>query len=509
MAEGDLQHIIITRFNLKKEDWNHDKNTNEILNEAWEEDRVKLFKQFCLPSVLGQTNKDFRWLLFFQNNPSETIKELLVELGAYSFIETVMLNSFEQFQQELPHIVAKKTSYNKGNLLTTRLDNDDAINKKFVEKLQDAAAGLNQDTLIYFPFGLFLDYGKNCRLGMYKYPYNQFLSLLEKINENKPIETVLSRAHDTWGDHPVRELNDKDAWLQVVHDKNLLNSFLGVPVYSYRLKKFSIKRIKFSIWYDLKLLVKGLRRRKERILGNLTAGNIPAPEESFDLPGIWIRKLLNKHEVMVVQIGSNDGKSGDPLFNLIAKRKSWKALFVEPVPYLFDQLKQNYGEEDRFTFENRAVNDGSEQTFYSVTENIHDKIPDLPVWVEQLGSFKKDSIIGHLQGKLEPYIEEIIVQGTTLPELLNKNKVEKIDLLHIDAEGYDWIILSQLDLSTFKPEIILYEHKHLPNGEKQASLFFLKSYNYQIFQLGSDYLCIQKSKRIQNLIKDLKGIKIS
>ncbi|WP_026914470.1 FkbM family methyltransferase [Christiangramia portivictoriae] len=504
-----MQHFILTRFNLKKEDWREDKNAQEVLNETWEKDRVKLFKKFCLPSVLGQTNKNFRWMIFFQNNPSQTIKELLGELAVYSFIETVMLNSFEEFQQKLPNIVAKKISYNKGNLLTTRLDNDDGINKRFVEKLQDAASGLNQDTLIYFPFGLFLDYGKNCRLGMYKYPYNQFLSLFERVRENENINTVLSKAHDAWGDHPVRELNDKDAWLQVVHHQNMLNSFLGVPVYSYRLKKFNIKRIKFPIWYDLKLLVKGLRRRKERILGNLTAGNIPTPEESFDLPGTWIGKLLNKQEVMVVQIGSNDGKSGDPLFNLIAKWKSWKALFVEPVPYLFDQLKQNYGEVERFTFENRAVNDGSEQIFYSVPENIHDKIPDLPVWVEQLGSFKKNSITGHLQGKLEPYIEEIIVQGITLSELLKKNKVERIDLLHIDAEGYDWIILSQLDLSTFRPEIILYEHKHLPIDEKQASLFFLKSYNYLIYHLGSDYLCIQKSKKNQKLTKGLKGRKIA
>lgn len=260
MTEGDLQHIILTRFNLKKEDWNHDKNSSEVLDEAWENDRVKLFKQFCLPSVLGQTNKDFRWVIFFQNDPSQIIKELLRELEAYSFIEPVLLNSFEEFQQQLPHIIAEKISYAKGNLLSTRLDNDDAISKRFVENLQDAASGLNKDTLIYFSFGLFLDYGKNCRLGMYKYPYNQFLSLLEKINENEPIRTVLSRAHDSWEDHPVIKLQDKDAWLQVVHEKNMLNSFLGVPVYSKRLKNFTLKFPKFQWNYNLKLKIKSILR---------------------------------------------------------------------------------------------------------------------------------------------------------------------------------------------------------------------------------------------------------
>lgn len=37
----------------------------------------------------------------------------------------------------------------------------------------------------------------------------------------------------------------------------------------------------------------------------------------------------------IIQIGSNDGKSGDPLYSFIMKNKKSKAIFVEPVPYCF------------------------------------------------------------------------------------------------------------------------------------------------------------------------------
>ena len=101
-------------------------------------------------------------------------------------------------------------------------------------------------------------------------------------------------------------------------------------------------------------------------------------------PSYWIPKVVRQKEAVVVQIGSNDGRTGDPLHDLIGRRKSWSALFVEPVPFVFQRLKSNYSGDGRFRFENSVINDGSDITFYWVSEEAKKSIPNLPEWYDQL-----------------------------------------------------------------------------------------------------------------------------
>lgn len=232
-------------------------------------------------------------------------------------------------------------------------------------------------------------------------------------------------------------------------------------------------------------------------------------KQDFDPPSIWINKIFKKNKIFIVQVGSNDGINGDPLYYLIQKNKNWEALFIEPVPYLFERLKKNYQNQSRFKFENMAINDGSYQTFYSVKDSANMEIPNLPKWYDQLGSFNRENITKHLNGVLEPYIIETRIKGVYLPDILKANKINSIDLIHIDAEGYDWVILSQLDLNLFHPQAILFEHKHLKLKEKQKALEYLVQHNYTVFQLGADFIAIKLNNEIQRRIKNLKGVKIS
>ena len=204
-----------------------------------------------------------------------------------------------------------------------------------------------------------------------------------------------------------------------------------------------------------------------------------------------IERYLPTNEATILQIGSNDGKTGDPIFQLVKKYIKWKSIFVEPVPYLFKRLQNNYGTDPRFTFENVAINDGVEQTFYYVRKEAIEQFPDLPYWYDQLSSFMRANITNHLNGILDPYIEEIKLKGITLSDLLEKYSITNVDLFHIDTEGYDWRILRQLPLHQMKPSIILYEHRHLDKVEKELSLAFLTT-DYYIFIYGGDYLNIRK-----------------
>lgn len=213
----------------------------------------------------------------------------------------------------------------------------------------------------------------------------------------------------------------------------------------------------------------------------------------IDSLSYWIDKYLPNKPIKVVQIGANDGLRGDPLHNFVLMNTRWKVLFVEPVPYLFKRLKENYGTNPRFSFENVALNEnGANQIFYSVKEEAFEQIPNLSLDYDQIGSFYKENILKLSKGRLEGYITEEEVECLTLKQLIEKHNIKNIDFLYIDAEGYDWKILSQLNLENFSPLLILYEYINLEPSEVKDSIHLLKD-SYHIISFRIDYLCIKKS----------------
>ncbi len=210
-------------------------------------------------------------------------------------------------------------------------------------------------------------------------------------------------------------------------------------------------------------------------------------------PRNWLPVLLPEPDAQIVQIGSNDGRTDDPIHKLLLERKGWKALFVEPVPYLFERLTRSHAPDARFRYENAAINDGSSAHFHWVDESARQQLPDLPEWYDQLGSFDRQHILKHLDGILEPHIVSKEVNGITLGDLFVKHGIVKLDLLHIDTEGYDYKVLSQLDLSRHQPSVILFEHKHLPLHERAASIHHLAGH-YELYDLGSDFLAVNRTR---------------
>lgn len=204
-----------------------------------------------------------------------------------------------------------------------------------------------------------------------------------------------------------------------------------------------------------------------------------------------IAGLLNVPVATVVQIGSNDGITGDPVYPVLIRRPEWKALLVEPVPHLFERLKQTWSHRPGFTFVNAAANEGRDASFYWVDPAAKDQFPDLPDWFEQLGSFDRGHIVRHLGRALESYIRCTEVQGIRLPDLLQREQVHAFDLLHIDAEGYDERILSQFDPLHYRPSIVLYEHKHLSTAARMRAIARLAPC-YELFDLGPDVLAVRR-----------------
>jgi hypothetical protein len=161
----------------------------------------------------------------------------------------------------------------------------------------------------------------------------------------------------------------------------------------------------------------------------------------------------------IIQIGSHVGNtSNDPIFNIVGKNT--KIILVEPVPYLFEQLKLNYNikfeNTDNIIFINKAVSDFIGQIEMTIPSEKND-FSQFPSWASQLSSVNDGHALGHISNLL---VEKINVETTTLNEIVKEYNITHIDLLHTDTEGHDHTILMNYNFE-IKPKQIMFEHKHI------------------------------------------------
>lgn len=253
------KHYIITRFNLPNK-WVKDKNDKNILNEEWLQNRYKLFEDYCLPSLINQVNKEFEWYVYFDiNTPEEFIKKNEKISKEFINFKPKYIGSYQEFESDYIYQINKAIKKNKLDfVLTTRLDNDDALNMYFVDELQKAK--FNNTKLLEFPVGLTLSINKNVELREYSSRLNPFLTLLEKIDNDRDALGVYNKEHGDWKDFETEIVSMKPFWIQIIHEKNIYNKLKGKLVLPNKLKKFKIKKPSFSITYKLPIILKKVKK---------------------------------------------------------------------------------------------------------------------------------------------------------------------------------------------------------------------------------------------------------
>ncbi len=198
-------------------------------------------------------------------------------------------------------------------------------------------------------------------------------------------------------------------------------------------------------------------------------------------------------EPVFVKVGAHDGITGDPCSDILVTESRWKGLLIEPVPDIFQRLRQNFADFRRFQLEQVAIGSEHEQVaFYHLDPRARECIPGLPRWFDQLGSFDRNHILKHLDGVLEPFILESRVQVRPLSALLEKHSIKTVHLLHIDAEGHDYEILKTLDFILHAPVAIFVEHKHLSTAHRKAMRNLLHDRGYTVKDCGDDYFALDE-----------------
>jgi hypothetical protein len=219
MSPSALEHFILTRFNTRAaylSEW-------PGADPEWLERRFALFERLCVPSVARQ-RAIFRWLVFFDASTPDPFLARIErdrQLGAFEpiFVDGVLTDV------RIGEFVGARCR-SAGHLLTTRLDNDDAIHDRFIAEVQQAFVPVDAG-FVNFPLGF--QYRGGC-LFLYLSRSNPFISLMERRSpdDGAPL-TVYCGPHERLrAVAPVRQLLAPPRWMQVIHGGNLANEVRGL-----------------------------------------------------------------------------------------------------------------------------------------------------------------------------------------------------------------------------------------------------------------------------------------
>jgi FkbM family methyltransferase len=211
----------------------------------------------------------------------------------------------------------------------------------------------------------------------------------------------------------------------------------------------------------------------------------------------------NYNDILVVQIGAMDGISFDDTRGHL-DLYNWKCLLVEPIPDLYNELKENFKDRSNYTFEQAAITDyDGSATMLTVPsnaiveQNLHPGYKGMSALYPLKNGFgttyKRDIDVKANFGK------DVEVPCMTLNTLFKKHNISSFDILICDAEGYDWEIFKQLDLQEYRPNFIRLEYVNLTEEEKALTKNKLETNGY-IVQIGQDIDAVDKF-----LWKKIKG----
>jgi len=236
-----VDHAILTRFNLPSPGY------EELLRNRpqWLEERFELFERYCLPCVLQQSLKTFKWIIYFDPASPTWAKEVIQDYERRGMF-------YPRFRAELSRNdllsdIRQLFPVRSANLLTTSLDNDDMLAKDFVHRLQAyAVRNVGRRVALNFPSG-------------YAYAQGRFYRHFDRSNAFASMFEPWDDAITIWCDWHIKlashaeliQVDNLPAWAQVIHARNVSNRIRGwlvdpaIPLKIFDVPATEVQRVKF------------------------------------------------------------------------------------------------------------------------------------------------------------------------------------------------------------------------------------------------------------------------
>jgi Putative rhamnosyl transferase len=255
-----FEHILLTRFNVYYED-------RGLPSDSWFQDRLQLFRRYTVASIRSQTVQPDKWLIFSHVLSPPWFKQQLVNLLATVRISDVIWMTETWEAALVSRLVGERLTPGTTRLLTTNIDNDDAVSRDFIEVIRAHC----HDQAWEF---LNLTRGAQCGNGKVYFrsdPANPFISLVENLSDAPP-RTVFLDWHNRLPKYgPVRQIYTHPTWVQIVHGTNMQNAIHGIragadaiaPYFDVDLGILPVGRAELfadTIWTAIRLALRVVRQ---------------------------------------------------------------------------------------------------------------------------------------------------------------------------------------------------------------------------------------------------------
>lgn len=221
-----------------------------------------------------------------------------------------------------------------------------------------------------------------------------------------------------------------------------------------------------------------------------------------------LRTLLACRErVHIVQIGANDGAINDPVYKFVKSAADrTDILLVEPHEDLIPYLRQNYAFHPNATIFQGAIGPPGTLELYAVDRAYWPALKPIPYardWPDYraptgVTSANREHVHAWLKENLrdskdaDRAIRSFQAPCMDIAGLLVETGIEtEIDVLQIDAEGYDDTVIYNANLDTLKPRLINFEVAHMPQDRLSALETYLHGHGYGVAKFDMDALAIR------------------
>jgi FkbM family methyltransferase len=245
--------------------------------------------------------------------------------------------------------------------------------------------------------------------------------------------------------------------------KNVARRVLSEESYGHLVDLYSKVRRDFDDPKNLKKIVRDVKQAK--------------------IDWLIAKRSLENKDFFFIQVGSCDGVSEDPIYQFVTRFR-WRGILVEPVKHLFEKLLVTYKNQAGLVFENIAIGrDSGLKTIYRINSTTKAGFVD---WYERSSSFYKEHLLKQLNQIKNDFPGAEIIEEPVLCRpfdyLIENYNVGKIDLLHIDAEGYDYEIIKMVPFDRIRPTMIYYESEHLKREDKLSCEKMLATHGYRLIR---------------------------
>jgi FkbM family methyltransferase len=204
-------------------------------------------------------------------------------------------------------------------------------------------------------------------------------------------------------------------------------------------------------------------------------------------PSLFVRSSLRyvvAHELAInpgmtfLQIGAFDGVGEDDLRELVAAH-NLRGVLVEPQPEAFARLQHTYRNQRQVTLLRAAIaeTEGPRDLF------CHRSHASMAASFDR-NHLKKHGISDH----------DIVAQPVpchTVASALREAGLNDVDMIQIDAEGYDWPIMRSIDFTRIRPRILRFEYRHMSDADADECIAHLASHGYRFILESHDIIAVR------------------